>query len=187
MIQIDIPIAIATGSLIADAAQNQIRYGRAEYYFRAVWQNIRFQIFGLSWIPAYFLANYFGWETTHMWWTSDSIGAYPLFWPIFMVAFFAAGMVGFDIGRRLIAAGRIGVNRMFYVGILLYMLGWVFAQPARTFKLGTYREWAEGNAPWFWQDPRFLWAMGLSAVVFSAALLWTVVSVVREGQHLDRK
>ena len=187
MIQIDIPIAIATGSLIADAAQNQIRYGRAEYYFRAVWQNVRFQIFGLSWIPAYFLANYFGWETTHMWWTSDSIGAYPLFWPIFMVAFFAAGILGFDIGRRLIAAGRIGVNRMFYVGILLYMLVWVFSQPARTFKLGTYREWAEGNAPWFWQDSRFLWAMGLSAVVFSAALLWTVVSVVREGQHLDRK
>src|SRR3954447_2095571 len=134
MIQIDIPIAVATGSLIADAAQRQIRYGRAEYYFRAQWKNMLFQIFGLGWIPPYFLANYFGWETTHMWWTEDSIAAYRLFWPIFFVLFFAAGMGGFEIGRRLIAAGRIGLNRVLYVGILLYILVWVFAQPSRTFK-----------------------------------------------------
>jgi hypothetical protein len=104
-----------------------------------------------------------------------------------MLVFFAAGMIGFDIGRRLIVSRRIGVNRMFYVAIFLYILAWVFAQPNRTFKLGTYREWAEGNSQWFWQDPRFLWAMGISGVSFVACLLWTVLQAIREGQHLDTK
>ena len=36
-------------------------------------KNNIFQIFFFSWIPVYFMLNYFGWETTHMWWYADGV------------------------------------------------------------------------------------------------------------------
>jgi hypothetical protein len=59
MVQIDVPIASAAGSFFVDAAFKQLRFGRPEYYYRAIWKNTIFQIFFYSWIPVYFLLNYF--------------------------------------------------------------------------------------------------------------------------------
>src|SRR3989304_5705438 len=85
MVQIDVPIAFAIGTIFADAAHKQLQTGRPEYYYHAFSKNIIFQIFFFSWIPAYFLLNYFGWETTHMWWYEDSVTAYPYSVPIFLI------------------------------------------------------------------------------------------------------
>lgn len=72
MVQIDVPVAFAIGSLFADAASRQLQSGQPTAYDRTLALNNLFHIFFFSWIPIYFLLNYFGWETTHMWWHADS-------------------------------------------------------------------------------------------------------------------
>ena len=171
--------------MFADAAQRQLQLGRAEYYFNALWKNNCFQMFGFSWIPIYYLTEYFGWETTHMWWQADSVLAYPFYLPMFIVIFFAAGNAGFLLGRSLVARGYIWRNRFVYLGIGVYVAIWTFAQTDRTFRLGTYQQWAEGQAPWFWQDPTFVRMTILSGAVWLVGILVTTVNLWRQGSHLD--
>jgi hypothetical protein len=66
MVQIDVPVAFAIGSIFADAAHKQLQTGRLEYYYHAFTHNNIYQILFFIWIPVYFLLNYFRWETTHV-------------------------------------------------------------------------------------------------------------------------
>jgi hypothetical protein len=66
MAQVDVPAAFAIGSVLADAARQDLRQGRAEHHLRALLATNLFNIFLFSWISVYFLVNYFGWGTTHM-------------------------------------------------------------------------------------------------------------------------
>jgi hypothetical protein len=186
MVQIDVPIAFAVGSFCADMAQRQLRYGRAEYYYRTFLLTMAFLIFFFSWIPVYFLLNYFGWETTYMWWRADSVAAYPAFLPIFLVVFFGMGALGFLLGHRLVVTGRELVNRLVWIGVLVFSAIWIFAQPHRTFRVGTYSEWAAGKAPLFYQDRLFLVMLIFALVVWAVGLAWTAFVLRRDGQHLDR-
>ncbi|HEY1336851.1 MAG TPA: hypothetical protein VGF59_05045 [Bryobacteraceae bacterium] len=187
MVQIDVPVAFGIGSLFADAASRQISSGRAEYYFRAFSANNIFQSFFFSWIPVYFLLNYFGWETTHMWWEADSVASYPYYIPIFIVVFFAAANLGFLLGSSLVRRGRVGANRAVYLGILAYSAVWILAQWPSTFRLGTWREWHAdpASAPWFYQDGTFLLMLILTLAVWGAGLAIFVWRLWNEGRHLD--
>ena len=185
MVQIDVPIAFGAASLFADAASRQLRTGRAEYYFRTFAKNNLFQAFFFSWIPVYFIMNYFGWETTHMWWHADSVAAYPYYVPIFLVVFFAAANLGFLLGYALVKRGRLWTNRAVYLGVLAYSGIWIFAQIDHTFKLGTYREWQAGVAPWFYEDRTFLFMLILTLVVWGVAMLVFALQLRSEGKHLD--
>lgn len=185
MVQIDVPISFAVGSLFADAASKQLQLGRPEYYYRTFWKNNIFQIFFFSWIPVYFLLNYFGWETTHMWWHADSVAAYPYYVPIFMVIFFLAANAGFLVGHRLVAKGRLLANRIVYLGIVVFAAVWIFAQTGRTFRLGTYAQWEAGEALWFYQDRTFLTMLLFTLVVWFIPLIIFALRLRREGRHLD--
>jgi hypothetical protein len=185
MVQIDVPISFAIGSLFADAASRQLQTGRPEYYHRTFLKNNIYQIFFFSWIPVYFIMNYFGWETTHMWWHADSVAAYPYYVPIFLVVFFGAANLGFLLGHKLVAAGRIWANRAVWLGVVAFSGLWIFTQPGRTFRLGTYSDWVAGTAPWFYQDGQFLFMLIFTLVVWGVALAAYVVSLQREGRHLD--
>lgn len=187
MVQIDVPVAFGIGSFFADAANRQLASGRAEYYYRAFAANNIFQIFFFSWIPVYFIANYFGWETTHMWWTADSAAAYPLFIPIFMVLFFGMANLGFLLGAWLVRKGRLGINRAVYLAVLTYAGLWVFAQYNRTAKLGTYSEYHANptGTPWFYQDPTFLTMFIISMVAWAVPLALFALRLRNEGKHLD--
>ncbi|MGA2738273.1 MAG: hypothetical protein ABSG65_12600 [Bryobacteraceae bacterium] len=185
MVQIDVPIALGVGSIFADAANRQLRSGRAEYRFRAFSKNILFQSFFFSWIPVYFLCNYFGWETTHMWWHAGSVSDYPYYLAIFLLLFFAAGVSGFVIGAALVAKGRLWGNRAVYIGVFVYAGIWIFGQTNSTFKLGTYQEWIEGKAPWFYTDPTFFRMLALTVAIWAIGLAVFARQLWSEGQHLD--
>jgi hypothetical protein len=187
MVQIDVPIAFGVGSFFADAAHRQISSGRAEYYFRAFSANNLFQSFFFSWIPVYFLLNYFGWETTHMWWREDSVTSYPYYIPIFMVVFFAAANLGFLLGSRLVRRHRLWTNRAVYLGILVYSGIWIFAQWPRTFHLGTWREWHADPAstPWFYQDSTFLGMLIFTVIVWAGGIAIFGRLLWNDGRHLD--
>jgi len=185
MVQVDVPAAFGIGSFFADAASRQLRFGRPEYYYRAMWKNNVFQIFFFSWIPVYFILNYFGWETTHMWWDGDSAAAYPYYVPIFMVIFFAAANFGFLLGKWLIVKGHVVANRVMYLIVGVYCLIWVFGQTDRTFDVSTPAQWAQGTRVLFYHDPVFLRMFILSMVVWLVGLLGFALSLRREGKHLD--
>jgi len=187
MVQIDVPVAFGIGALFADAASKQLRLGRPEYYYRAIWKNNLFQVFFFSWIPVYFLLNYFGWETTHMWWHEDSVTAYPYFVPLFMLVFFAAANGGFLLGDWLVSKGRLLANRLVYLGIGTYALVWVFAQTDRTFRVGTHAQYKAGTAPLFYQDRTFLRMFILSMIVWGFGVVVFFLRLRREGMHLDHR
>ncbi|HZP02007.1 MAG TPA: hypothetical protein VFD30_17110 [Terriglobia bacterium] len=186
MVQIDVPAAFAVGGFLADAARTQIQAGNAEYTCRAGSKNCIFQIFFFSWIPVYFILNYFGWETTYMWWTEDSVTAYPFFVPVFLVIFFLAGLGGFFVGKKLVTRGRLLANRIIYLGITLFSLIWVFGQTGRTFRAGTYSQWKAQQAPLFYQDHTFLAMFIISMVVWLAGVFGFYINLRREGARLSK-
>jgi hypothetical protein len=185
MVQIDVPVAFGIGCLFADAASKQLQFGRPEFYYRTFWIHNIFQICFFSWIPMYFLLNYFGWGTTHMWWHQDAVTAYPYFVPIFLVIFFAAAHAGFLLGHRLVSRGWLWANRLIYLGIAAYTLVWVFGQTNRTFRLGSYTQFKNGTAPLFYQDRTFLGVFVFSMIVWGTGLIVFSCKLRQEGKHLD--
>ena len=185
MVQVDVPMAFAIGGFFVDAAHKQLQHGRPEYYYRAFSQNNIYQIFFFSWIPLYFLMNYFGWETTHMWWHEDSVAAYPYFVPIFIVIFFLAANGGFLLGYQLVKRGRLWANRAIYLSILGFCSIWLFGQVNRSWRLGTYQEWITGQAPWFYQDRNFLFMLIFTLLVWGIPMPIYLWRLWREGKHLD--
>jgi hypothetical protein len=184
MVQVDIPAAFAIGTMFADAARKQLQNGGPQYYYKILLKNNIFQIFFFSWIPVYFILNYFGWETTHMWWHEDSVTAYPFFVPIFLVIFFAAGNAGFLLGHHLVTSGKIVANRVVYVALFIYSAAWIFAQTDSTFRLGTFAQWQAGNAPWFYEDPTFLAMLIISLLIWGIALAIFLLRLIKEGKGL---
>lgn len=186
MVQIDVPIAFAVGSFFADAASTQLRLGGPKCYYSAMLKNNIFQIFFFSWIPLYFVLNYFGWETTHMWWNADSVTAYPYFVPILVVVFFGVANLGFLLGKALVSKGQFWTNRIVYLGIAVYALIWVFGQTSRTFHLGNHTQWEQGIRPYFYQDHTFLWMFIFSMVVWLVGLAGFALSLWRGGKSLQK-
>ena len=162
------PVAFGIGTLFADAAYRQLQTGQPLAFYRTLVLNNIYQIFFFSWIPVYFMLNYFGWETTHMWWHADSVTAYPFYTPTFIVVFFAAANGGFLLGNRLVKQGRLGTNRAVYLGILIYSAVWILAQTNSTFRLGTYAEWIRGEAASVCQNPTFLGMLIFTLLVWGA-------------------
>ncbi|MFC1717018.1 hypothetical protein ACFL6S_25345 [Candidatus Poribacteria bacterium] len=185
MVQIDVPIAFAIGSFFADAAHKQLQTEKPEHYYRTMARHNIFQIFFFSWIPVYFLLNYFGWETTHMWWHADSVTAYPYYIPIFMVIFFLVANGGFLLGNWLVRSGRLLANRIVYIVIVIYSGIWIFGQTGSTFRLGTYAEWKAGIAPLFYEDGTFLFMFIFAMVVWIVGLLIFFFIMRREGRRLE--
>jgi hypothetical protein len=125
MIQIDVPAAIGMGSAFAAAAHPLLRTGDREH-FRATLLKLNFYLmFFYSWIPVYFGINYFGWQTTHMWWRADSVTAYPWFIPLLLIGTFAGGNAGFLVGCWLVRSGHLWANRFIYLTALFVNLLWL--------------------------------------------------------------
>lgn len=190
MVQIDIPIAFALGQIFADAARKQLLTGKPEYYLRSLLKNNLFHIFFFSWIPVYFLVNYFSWETTHMWWHKDSITDYPLFLPVFLVAFFLAANSGFCLSAALIRKGRHAFVRKIYIGIFIFSFAWAFGFWNRTTYLGSFNEWAGGTAKRVWDisgGETFMYMLSFSLIVWLASLIFFIKGILSEGKRLDTK
>ncbi len=188
MIQLDVPIAFALGQIFADAAKKQLLTGKPEYYLSALLKNNLYHIFFFSWIPVYFLANYFGWETTHMWWHKDSVLAYPFFLPLFLVVFFFAANSGFCLSTLLLRKGMLFWVRASYVGIFIYTFVWVFGLWNRTTYLGSYNEWAQGTAKRVWDTSggeTFIYMLAFTLVIWFVPLILFIKNLHSEGKHLD--
>jgi len=185
LIQVDIPFAAAMGSLAAGAAQVQLRAGGREEHLRAWLATNLFLIFGFSWIPIFFLINYFGWETTHMWWTAPDATAYPWFIPAVMILLFAFGNAGFLLGARFVMTGNTAANRALYLAIFALCAGWMVGFYPRTLKLGSYHTWA--TSPWVYDDPVFMraWVVTMSIWIGSYAAL--VAHLLRRGRFFAEK
>lgn len=147
-------------------------------------KNNIFQAFFFSWIPLYFILNYFGWETTHMWWHADSVAAYPYFVPLFVLIFFGAGNAGFLLGKWLVSRGHILANRVVYGAICVYALIWIFGQTGSTLHLGTYNQWKQSATPLFYEDRTFLAMLIFSMIIWTAGLAIFFFSLRREGNQL---
>ena len=180
MIQVDIPFAAAMGSLAAGAARVQLKAGGREEYLRTWLATNLFLIFGFSWIPVFFLVNYFGWETTYMWWTAADVTAYPWFIPIAMILVFASGNAGFLLGARLETADRFIANRVFYIAIFACGIAWMIGLYPRTLKLGSYHTWT--TSPWVYEDPVFVrgWVIAMTAA--TGLYLALIIHLLRRGR-----
>ncbi len=174
MIQVDLPVAFGMGSLMAHAAQRQIAAGKPEPIARAFYNNMLFHSVAFMWPPLYLLVFYFGFETSHMWWTADSVLSYPWLLPAFFLALFYANIAGFKLGAHFVRAGHAGRALAVFAATTVWCTGWIFLQPDRTMTLGTYRDWQAGTAPPASSDPSFMTFVTMLIVGYSvgAALLY---------------
>ena len=170
MVQIDVPAAFGVGCVFADAARRQLQSGAPALFHDAWVKQSVFQTFFFVWIPIYFIANYFGWETTHMWWHEGAVWAYPYYLPVFVLVFFMAANAGFLLGVYLVRSERVKVVRGIYFGILFASAAWILGQWGRSARLGSYDEWKAGEAVWFYQDDTFLFMLIFVMLVWMTGL-----------------
>ena len=186
MVQIDIPVAFGTGSIFAAAVEQGLRSDRARYFYqRALTANLLFQIFLVVWLPIYLLIAEFGFQTSHMWWTGDSITDYPGLLPGFVTLYFLANLAGFHSGTVLVKRGRTHVAWALFIGGFVFFAAWMAIQPYRTLTLGTYREWRTGTAPWIWTDASFMSLLSGAMVIFFVALAWVYRALQRESRAVS--
>ena len=171
MVQIDIPVAFGTGSIFAAAVQQGLRSERAPYFYqRALAASLLFQVLLVVWLPVYLLVAHFGFQTSHMWWTGDSITEYPWLLPAFLVMYFGANVAGFHTGARLVQQGHTRRVWLIFAGGFVFFAVWMAVQPYRTLSLGSYAEWRAGTAPWIWTDTGFVTLLAADAAAFFIVL-----------------
>ena len=168
------------GSLAAASARVQLSAGGREEYLRTWLATNLFLAFGFSWIPVFFLLNYFGWETTHLWWTASDVSAYPWLVPITLILTFACGNAGFLLGARLETAGRTAVNRAFYIGVFACGIAWMIGFSPRTLKLGSHSTWT--TSPWVYEDPVFVRAWVIAMTTWFVLYIGLVIHLIRRGR-----
>ena len=131
MVQIDIPMAFGLGSFFAGAVRDKIEAGDDKACWRALAKSFVFQCLFVFWLPLWLLVNYFGFQTTHMWWHGDSLADYPWLLPGFFLLYFVSHILGFALGVKLVKAGKAGWTNAIFAGGWLLFIGWVAAQPQR--------------------------------------------------------
>ena len=182
MVQIDIPVAFGTASLFAAAVEQGLRSERRRYFYqRALAASLIFQLLLVVWLPVYLLVAHFGFQTSHMWWTGDSITDYPWLLPVFLVAYFVANIAGFHVGARLVTNGRSRGPWLLFAGGFVFFGCWMAFQPYRTLTLGTYAEWEARAARWIWTDLGFVGLLMGAMVVFFVALHIVYRALQREA------
>ena len=186
MVQIDIPVAFGTASLFAAAVEQGLRSERCSYFYqRALAASLIFQLLLVVWLPVYLLIAHFGFQTSHMWWTGDSITDYPWLLPVFLT-----GVLRGDASPAFTSArcwcGRDGPARswLLFVGGFAFFGAWMAFQPYRTLTLGTYAEWEAKTARWIWTDPGFVALLTGAMVVFFVALRFVYRALQREAAAL---
>ena len=182
MVQIDIPVAFGTAGVFAAAVEQGLRSERSAYYYqRALAASLLFQIFVVVWLPVYLLIAHFGFQTSHMWWTGDSIADHPALLPGFLALYFAANVAGFHTGARLVQRGNTRAVWLIFVGGFAFFGAWMALQPYRTLTLGTYNEWRAGTARWVWTDTGFVTLLFAAMGVFFVALFYVFNRLRREA------
>ena len=185
MVQIDIPVAFGTGSLFAAAVEQGLRSERYGYFYqKALAVNLVFQLLLVVWLPVYLLIAHFGFQTSHMWWTGESITEYPWLLPVFLLAYFVANIGGFHVGARCVRQGWTRMPWLLFAGGFAFFGAWMAFQPYRTLTLGTYSEWEARSAPWIWTNPGFVALLAGAMVVFFVALYFVYRRLAREAAAL---
>jgi hypothetical protein len=185
MVQIDIPVAFGTASLFAAAVERGLRSDRHRYFYqRALAASLIFQLLLVVWLPVYLLIAHFGFQTSHMWWTGDSITDYPWLLPAFLTAYVLTCIAGFHVGSLLVRQGRTGAVWLLFVGGFAFFGAWMAFQPYRTLTLGTYAEWQAETARWVWKEPGFVGLLMGAMVVFFVALRIVYKALQREAHAL---
>ena len=172
MVQIDVPMAFGLGCLFAGAARDKIEAGDEKVYYRALSRSLVFQIIFVFWLPLYLLVTNFGFQTTHMWWHGDSLQDYPWLLPGFFLLYFLSHLAGFQFGVALARRGKGQLTLWVYAGAWALFIGWVVFQVNRSLRVGTYRDYEAGTAPWIWHEPWTLGVILFALVVFNIALVW---------------
>ena len=135
----------------------------------------------MVWLPVYLLIAHFGFQTSHMWWTGDSITDYPWLLPAFLTAYFVACIAGFHVGSLLVRQGRTRAVWMLFVGGFAFFGAWMAFQPYRTLTLGSYGDWQAKTARWIWTEPGFVGLLTGAMVVFFVALRIVYKALQREA------
>jgi uncharacterized membrane protein YfcA len=182
MIQVDLPVAFGSGTLIAAALEGRSGVRSWPYlYQRALAWNLIFQTLFALWLPVYLLVNYFGFQTSHMFWHGASLTDYPALLPVFLILYFATNIAGFQTGAWLVRHGRARLARLIFVAAFTYFALWMAFQPSRTLTLGSFEEWQSGKAPWIWTNTWFMSVLGVGALVFFIGITAIYRSLKREA------
>ena len=182
MIQVDLPVAFGSGTLLAAALEHHTGARTWPYlYQRALAKNLIFQTLFALWLPVYLLVNYFGFQTSHMFWHGESLTDYPALLPVFLILYFAANIAGFH-DRRMAGAARTRQAGAAHLRRRVHLLCPLDGVAALSdLELGTFEEWKAGTARWIWTDTWFMGVLAVGALVFFVGITAIYRSLKQEA------
>jgi hypothetical protein len=172
----DVFISLSTGQLFALTAAHDIRSGDAARDRRAFLRAAGFAAFVWWPIGVYLMVAYPAWS----WMYAVDPVAHPWLGYVATLAYPAAGLGGYALGRALVRARR---EAWLAFGIVAANvgLGALVIVPWRRFaRVGTYAEWTAGGGVPLLADARWLRDMAVIGVVFGAAAAAVVLYNLRD-------
>ena len=176
MLAMDIPIALMTGMVLAEAGKNLIK-GEDENKEKKTFLNLVVLMYAAIFIaptPGYYFGGWPAWECNFMWEWVDHIYDSPLraAFSYALLAFcIIPTYIGLLIGRSLIKKGKDKVNRICYI-VLLILVGviiWVLKDI--TFNVSaTMAQYKAGESYSFWTHP-FVTGWAITSLYFWGSLV----------------
>jgi hypothetical protein len=91
---------------------------------------------------------------------------------------------GFALGVALIRRGQIRINRAICVAVAVWCAGWLLFGGERVWRLGTFREFETGRAPWWTDDRTFVRAFAITMTIWIGALAACLIKLLREDRSV---
>lgn len=174
MLAMDIPVALMTGMVLADAGKNLIT---SKDKTKNTLLNVVVLMFAAIFVaptPVYYFLGWPGWECNFMWSWVDKINDMPLraaFAYVLLAVAVIPTYLGLLIGKCLIRKGKIKLNRILYVIMLILVGVIILLLRDITFNVSsTYAEYKAGQSYSFWSHP-FVTGWAITSIYFWGSLV----------------
>lgn len=189
MLAIDVPISALAGFALAEAGKRMLRTNERRHHTFVRTTVMLFALFFITPIPFYFFLGWPGWESNFLWSWPDHIHDSPVraAGVAFGVFILTVGPAygAFELGRRLIRAGKDRVVRGLYVAMAVLVAVIVMLTRDITFNIAsTYARYRAGEFYSFWSHPFFTGWL-IVTIYFWGALFIFYMWLRSKGKYLE--
>jgi len=176
MLAMDIPVALMTGMVLAEAGKNMIK-NEEQHPEKKTFLNVVVLMYAAIFIaptPGYYFAGWPAWECNFMWEWVDHVLDSPLraaFSYVLMAVSVLPTFLGLVIGRALIKKGKDKLNRILYIVLFILVGVIILLLKDITFNVSsTMAKYNAGESYSFWTHP-FVTGWAITSLYFWGSLV----------------
>jgi GNAT superfamily N-acetyltransferase len=174
MLAMDIPVALMTGMVLAEAGKGLIKSEDKEKNSFLTVVVLMYAAIFIAPTPVYYFLGWPGWECNFVWAWVDHINDSPLraaFSYVLLAVAVIPTYLGLLIGRHLIRKGKEKANRIGYIVMLILVGVIILLLKDITLNVSsTYAEYKAGQSYSFWSHP-FVTGWAITSLYFWGSLV----------------